>query len=157
MNKRKLLFFSILFLTINLFVFFVFFPTLPIYGYSHQISTSDNPDLYITITSNTLFKVLKDDYYNNVLKFAYIFSFILQITSVAFSTISMLLFALSKKVSNYILIIPSVIWSILLIILFGNTINLLIVSTIFFIMSISYFIYLLVTKRNNGSIYGQSY
>ena len=101
--------------------------------------------------------MLKDDYYNNVLKFAYIISFILQITSVAFSTISMLLFALSKKVSHYILIIPSVIWSILLIILFGNTINLLIVSTIFFIMSISYFIYLLVTKRNNGSIYGQSY
>ena len=72
MNKKKLLFFSIMFLTMNLFVFFVFFPTLPIYGYSHQISTSDNPGLYITITSNTLFKVLKDDYYNNVLKFAYI-------------------------------------------------------------------------------------
>lgn len=71
MNKRKL-FFSILFLTITLFAFLVFFPTLPIYVYNHQISTSNNPDLYITITSNTLFKVLKDDYYNNVLKFAYI-------------------------------------------------------------------------------------
>ena len=157
MNKKKLLFFSIMFLTMNLFVFFVFFPTLPIYGYTHQISTIDNPELYITITSNTLFKVLKDDYYNNVVKFSYIISFILQITSVAFSTISMLLFALSKKVNHYILIIPSVIWSILLIILFRNTITLLIVSTIFFIMSISYFIYLLITKRNNGSIYGQSY
>lgn len=71
MNKRKLFFFNSVF-DYNFICFFRFFPTLPIYGYNHQISTSNNPDLYITITSNTLFKVLKDDYYNNVLKFAYI-------------------------------------------------------------------------------------
>lgn len=147
MNKKKLLIFSILFLAINIIVLFCFFPTLQIFGYEHQVLTSTNPDLYITITANNLFNVLKDNFYSTSLKFAYIVSFILQLISFISSLMLLFYVIFSKKTNYYIFIIPSIIWAIFLIILFKDIVSLLTVAILFFIISLSYIVYLLVTKK----------
>lgn len=148
MNKKKLLLLSSLFLVVNVVVFFCFFPTLHIYGYEHQILTSTNPELYVTITENSLFHVVKDDYYSSTLKAAYIISFVLQIISVISSTIMLLLFVFLKKIYHCFFLIPSIVWSIFLIVLFKNSVALLIVAILFFTMSLAYFVYLFVKENN---------
>ncbi len=148
MNKKKLLLLSSLFLVVNVVVFFCFFPTLQIYGYKHQILTSTNPELYVTITENSLFHVVKDDYYSSTLKTAYIISFVLQIISVISSSIMLFLYAFPKKIYHYFFLVPSIVWSIFLIVLFKSSVILLIVAILFFIISLAYFVYLFMKESH---------
>ena len=83
------------FLAFNVFVFF--FSTLEIYGYTHQVISSTNPYLFITITESTLFNVLRGSYYSNMLKIAYIINFVFQILSVVSLLIALLISISNKK------------------------------------------------------------
>ena len=147
MSKKKILLFSSLFFVVNLVTFFCFFPTLQIYGYEHQILTSTNPELYVTITKNSLFHVVKDDYYSSTLKSAYIISFVLQIISVISSMIMLLLFVFPKKIYHCFFLVPSTVWSVFLIVLFKDSVALLIVAILFFIISLTYFVYLFMKEN----------
>lgn len=147
MSKKKILLFSSLFFVVNLVAFFCFFPTLHIYGYEHQILTSTDPELYVTITENTMFNVLKNDYYSSTLKSAYIISFVLQIISVISSMIMLLLFVFPKKIYHCFFLVPSIVWSVFLIVLFKDSVALLIVAILFFIISLTYFVYLFMKEN----------
>ena len=118
-----------------------------IYGYTHQVISSTNPYLFITVTETNLFNVLRSNYYSNMLKIAYIINFIFQILSVVSLLLALLISISNKKLVNklYIFIIPSIIESILLIILFNSSSPMLfIVAIISFIVSITYFIALVI-------------
>ena len=82
-----------------------------------------------------------------MLKIAYIINFIFQILSVVSLLLALLISISNKKLVNklYIFIIPSIIESILLIILFNSSSPMLfIVAIISFIVSITYFIALVI-------------
>lgn len=143
-----------LFLIINTFILFFFFPSLDIYGFTHQVQTSYDPILYITITETSLINVLNSDYYSPLLKIAYVINFIFQIMSII-SSIILLLIIYQKKYSFnklYIFTIPSIILGILLIVLFNRTSIQLVIGIIFLIISTMYFIYLLVSNKSKTNI-----
>lgn len=143
-----------LFLIINTFILFCFFPSLDIYGFTHQVQTSYDPNLCITITETTLNNLLKDNYYSPLLKSAYVINFIFQIMSLI-SSIILLLIINQKKYSFdklYIFTIPNIILGILLIVLFNQTPIQLVIGIIFLIISITYFIYLLISNKSKANI-----
>lgn len=143
-----------LFLIINTFILFCFFPSLDIYGFTHSVQTSYDPILYITITETSLINVLNSDYYSPLLKIAYVINFIFQIMSII-SSIILLLIINQKKYSFdklYIFTIPSIILGILLVVLFNRTSIQLVIGIIFLIISTMYFIYLLVSNKSKTNI-----
>ncbi len=82
---------------LSLLILSIFFPLLPIWGYTHEIITSTEPLLKITITAQDLFKVLNDNFYNTGLKTAYVFIMILEIISLIISLFSLVVSFLRKK------------------------------------------------------------
>lgn len=155
-KSQKILSFLLptLFLIINTFILFCFFPSLEIYGFVHQVQTSYDPNLCITITETTLNNLLKDNYYSPLLKSAYVINFIFQIMALI-SSIILLLIINQKKYSFdklYIFTIPNIILGILLIVLFNQTPIQLVIGIIFLIISITYFIYLLISNKSKANI-----
>lgn len=86
----------------------VTFPTLSIFGYPHQVLSSTNPDLYVTISEQPLFHVLYDDFYSFGLRISYVILFVLQILSVmlCFAFLALLILK-NKKTSNLLLVASS--------------------------------------------------
>ncbi len=82
---------------LSLLILSIFFPLLPIWGYTHEIITSTEPLLKITITEQDLFRVLNDTFYNTGLKTAYVFIMILEIISLIISLFSLVVSFLRKK------------------------------------------------------------
>lgn len=145
MNKKQILFLSIFSFAFSLFIFALFFPTLPIYGYVHQVPSGDYS---ITIVPNTLFHVLKDNYYSQGLKASYIISFILQIINVL-ASILFLVLALKEKTQKYpswVCLVPGLLLSILLIITFYHFTYPFIITCLYFIF-LGVFLFFLLSSR----------
>jgi len=101
---------------INVFLLFislvllisVTFPTLNIFGYPHQVLSSTNPDLYVTISEQPLFHILFDDFYSFGLRISYVILLTFEILSIMLSLVFLVLLILkNKKTSNLLLVISS--------------------------------------------------
>ena len=82
-----------------------------------------------------------------MLKIAYIINFIFQILSIVSLLIALLISISNKKLISklYIFIVPSIIESIFLVVLFNSSSHMLfIVAIISFIVSITYFVFLIM-------------
>lgn len=90
---------------INLFLVFtsllllisIIFPTYSIFGYKHEVLSSFNSNLSITISEQPLFHVLSDDYYAMSLKIGYISLFAVERLSVLCCLVLLLFLAFRKR------------------------------------------------------------
>ena len=118
LNVRLTKIIDLLVLFISLiFLILIVFPTYSIFGYSHQILSSADPDLYITISEQPLFHVISDNYYSTSLKTGYIILFIIEIFSILSCLSLLLVFILKREKIIKALFIASSVFLIVLAIL----------------------------------------
>ena len=145
--------------TLSLLILSIFFPLLPIWGYTHEIITSTEPLLKITITAQDLFRVLNDTFYNTELKTAYVFIMILEIISLIISLFSLVVSFLRKKqkLSCFIFMISCSINIILSLLIFSSFIAempLNIVGVFFLFLSVLLTIlsFIFIAKQRKGNL-----
>lgn len=135
---------------ITLILIITFFPSYPIYGYVHEISSGNN-GLLITITHSTLVNVLKDNFYDLSIKILYVLIFSLQLLTLIINLIFIISrFSKNNKI-NFIyyifLLSTTVILELLLIIAFKNLFPIILIPIICFILS-TILLSLVLRRRN---------
>ena len=105
-RKPLIIVLSSLTVLLSLLMLFAFFPSLPIYGYSHDVASGNG--MMITVTSGSLFTVMSDSFYSSGIKTAYMFFFIFQILSIAFSVILLIkaIRGRTSKISSLLHLLP---------------------------------------------------
>ncbi len=86
-----------LFFVMSIIILFIFFPLAHIWGYSHDVIVSNDPLLKITITEQTYFNVMKDNFYSSGLKVFCTIIFFLEILLIIISLISLIYSCINKK------------------------------------------------------------
>lgn len=143
---------------LSLLILSIFFPLLPIWGYTHEIITSTEPLLKITITEQDLFRVLNDTY-NTGLKTAYVFIMILEIISLIISLFSLVVSFLRKKqkLSCFIFMISCSINVILSLLIFSSFIaemplNIIGVFFLFLSVLLAIISSIFIAKQRKGNL-----
>lgn len=141
---------SILLVVMSVFLIAVVFPGNSMFGYEHQILSSTNPDLYVTITAMPLFNVIADSFYSISLKFGYISLFVLEVLSIILCVaLSLMLILKKENISKVFFVAPQIsllLLEILIICLFNNVPSILLVSGIFLSITSILFVLDLVFK-----------
>ncbi len=149
---------SLINIIISIIVLFIFFPSLQIWGFTHEVITDNDLNLTITITEQTLFKVLNDSFYDNKLKTIYIIIFSLEIISNLFSLIAFIQAFKRKNRFDLITILISCSFNVMLccsiLLAFIYSFPLNIISCFFLFLSsiLTILSTILITKRKNGII-----
>ncbi len=86
-----------LFFAISIIILFIFFPLSQIWGYGHEVIVSNDPLLKITITEQTYFNVMKDNFYTQGLKIFYSIIFVLEIIFIIISLITLVDSCINKR------------------------------------------------------------
>ncbi|MEG0034136.1 MAG: hypothetical protein RR734_00905 [Bacilli bacterium] len=141
MKLKTMVIISTINLVFCLVLFALFFPTIEIFGFEHQIASPGDALLHITISPETLFGVLSSNFYSLGIKYANFSFFILQIISLILGVLSIILIILKKEkmilITMLCSVIATLITSILSLALFYNKMSLNIFSSILFVLSLA--------------------
>lgn len=152
-NNRKLDIVSLsILLNIAILFLAMFFPTLDIFGYTHEVSEPTNPSLVVTITPTSLFTMLSNSFYSIAIKSAYVCLFVFQILSILLLVVSVAFMILNKRKIYSLLCLFSfitiLIEAILIISLFNTYILPLGITIVCLIITIGIFVLNVLSRAN---------
>lgn len=148
-RKPLIIVLSSLTVLLSLLMLFAFFPSLPIYGYSHDVTSGNG--MMITVTSGSLFTVMSDSFYSSGIKTAYMFFFILQILSIAFSVILLIkaIRGRTSKISSLLHLLPLLVVEVLSVILFSRWLPMpTIIGIVCLVITVAFAVLLLIKKED---------